>query len=131
MTGSGGETTLYDTTGVATGPLVADFREQGIIILFGEEAPEELWDLAVRHRPRTAAAGPVAGDVVEIDGTRLPVLAVGSVVEENLLQLGHLDLKADGRREPAMPGDLCGPAPALPRPREGSVIRLVRPEPAS
>ncbi len=32
---------------------------------------------------------------------------MGPVVRDNLLNLGHLDLKADGRTEPKLPGDVC------------------------
>jgi PTS system glucitol/sorbitol-specific IIA component len=118
----------YDTVVVAVGEMVEEFRGQGVMILFGEQAPEELWEFSVRHRPGTAAGGPAPGDVVEVDGVRLPVLAVGDVVEDNLLNLGHLDLKADGRTSPTLPGDVCVPAAELPAPRPGSVIRVLRPQ---
>ena len=41
--------------------------------------------------------------------TELEVLAVGHVVRDNLLNLGHIDLKSDGRTEPKLPGDVCVP----------------------
>ncbi len=124
----GGDEVRYGTTVVAVGEMVEEFRGHGVMILFGEQAPEELWEFSVRHRPATAVGGPAPGDVVEVDGVRLPVLAVGDVVEDNLLRLGHLDLKADGRTSPALPGDVCVPATELPAPAAGSVIRILRPE---
>lgn len=120
-------TVLYETTVVAVGPMVDDFRNQGIVILFDERAPEELRDFAVIHRPTVTVAGPRPGDLVVIGEVTLPVLAVGAVVADNLLSLGHLDLKADGASVAALPGDVCVPETEIPLPTEGTVLRLVRP----
>lgn len=130
MTGGAGEPdgrTVYSTTVTAVGEMVDDFRRQGVVILFGEQAPEELWEFSVRHRPDVTAAGPRPGDVLDLHGVHLPVLAVGAVVEDNLLNLGHLDIKADGRSEAALPGDVCVPEGELPPLTDGAVIRILRP----
>ncbi len=123
----GDATVLYDTTVSSVGPMVDDFRRQGVVILFDERAPEELRDFAVIHSPSVQQSGPRPGDVVLLGDVELPVLAVGGVVEDNLLSLGHLDLKADGRHEAALPGDVCVPAVDLPLPQDGMRFRLVRP----
>ncbi len=126
-----GERTVYATTITAVGPMVTEFVAAGVLVLFGEQAPSELHEFSVLHRVDPAAQpdgdGPRAGDVVRLGGVELPVLAVGSVVAANLLNLGHLDLKADGRTEPAMPGDLCVPTGSLPVVEVGQTITIVRP----
>ncbi|HET8616663.1 MAG TPA: PTS glucitol/sorbitol transporter subunit IIA [Actinomycetales bacterium] len=124
--GAAGDQLRYATEVVAVGDLVPQFLEQGVLVLFGEQAPEELHEFSVLHRPGSALSGPEPGDVLVIGTTELPVLAVGDVVAENLLQLGHLDIKADGRDEAAMPGDLCVPQVALPRVAPGDQIRILR-----
>lgn len=118
---------LYDTVVTAVGPMVDDFRRQGVVILFDERAPEELRDFAVIHAPTISLAGPTPGDVIVLGDVELPVLAVGSVVSDNLLALGHLDLKADGASKAALPGDVCVPQGELPLPVTGMRIRLLRP----
>jgi glucitol/sorbitol PTS system EIIA component len=118
---------LYTTEVVAVGALVEEFVQAGVLVLFGEQAPAELHEFSVLHRPTLADAGPAVGDVIVIGGTELPVLAVGDVVAGNLLELGHLDLKADGRTEPAMPGDVCVPEGTLPEIAVGQTIRITRP----
>ena len=123
-------TEIYATEVVAVGGTAAELARGGVVILFGEQAPVELHDISVLHRPSTALAGPAPGDRVVLGSTVLPVLAVGDVVADNLLALGHLDLKADGRSTPAMPGDVCVPAGALPEVKVGQTIRLLRPAPA-
>lgn len=122
-------TELYTTDVVAVGSLVADFAQSGVLVLFGEQVPEELHEFSVLHRPTVQVAGPAVGDVVVVGDVRLPVLAVGDVVAANLLQLGHLDLKADGHEVPTMPGDVCVPVGSLPAVQVGQTIRILRPTP--
>lgn len=122
-----GTLVVYATEVVAVGALVAEFVTAGVLVLFGEQAPEELHDFSVLHRPTTALHGPAVGDVVVIGDIEIPVLAVGDVVADNLLNLGHLDLKADGKDTPTMPGDVCVPEGTLPEVTVGQQIRILRP----
>lgn len=116
----------YRTSITAVGPLVPDFRDQGLIIFFAEGAPEELHEFAVLHAPHVIERGLQAGDVIAIDDWAAEILAVGDVAEDNLVNLGHLDLKANGEDTPALPGDVnvaVGPLPDL---RAGSVMEIRR-----
>jgi len=122
------ERVVYSSTFTAVGEQVAAFVEgHGILVLFGSDAPAELHDFAALHDVHIATSGPRAGDIVEIDGRRIPVLAAGAVVEANLLNLGHVDLKANGALEPDMPGDVCVPPDSLQVPRPGTTFRILRP----
>ena len=57
--------------------------------------------------------------------------AVGDVVRDNLLRLGHFCLKSDGSTTAPLPGDVCVEARSLPELHVGSVMRIVaRPRPA-
>lgn len=124
---SAGATTVYDTTVTAVGSQVPTFLEHGILIFFGDQAPAELHDISVLHRVDVADDGPRPGDLVHLGAESLEVLAVGDVVRDNLLNLGHLDLKADGLTEAKLPGDVCvrkGPIPLL---ATGDAFRIIRP----
>ena len=124
---STGVTTVYDTTVTAVGSQVPAFIEHGILIFFGEQAPAELHDISVLHRVDVANDGPRPGDLVHLGEESLEVLAVGDVVRDNLLNLGHLDIKADGLTEAKLPGDVCvrkGPIPLL---ATGDAFRITRP----
>lgn len=96
---------VYSTTVTAVGELVSDFRNQGILVFFGEGAPEELHDFSVLHKVEISHRAPIVGDLIRINNEEFNVLAVGSVVSDNLLNLGHLDLKANGLNEAELPGD--------------------------
>lgn len=118
---------IYVTEVTAVGAVVAEFVQAGVLVLFGEQAPQELHDFSVLHRPTVELEGPAVGDLVILGDTTIPVLAVGDVVAENLLQLGHLDLKADGLSTPTMPGDVCVPTGSALEVVVGQTIRIVRP----
>jgi PTS system glucitol/sorbitol-specific IIA component len=118
-------TIRYETEVTQVGPMVHEFWEAGLLILFGEMAPEELHDIVIRHRPTVEAEVPRPGDTLQIDGEAFTVTSVGSVVNENLLRLGHVSLRADGAVQAALPGDLSVEQGVLPLPKPGSVVRFV------
>lgn len=105
-----------DTTVTAIGELADAFLAEGIVVLFGDDAPEELQEVAVVHHATVNAGGVAPGDRVEIGDAVLEVLAVGDVANDNLVNLGHLVLKRNGSTVAALPGDVCcdeGPLPAI------------------
>ncbi len=106
----------YETQVVAVGAQAASFFAEGLVVFFGEDAPEELAEFSVIHRPTVTVAGVAPGDVVTIGEARLTVLAVGPVANENLANLGHLTLKRNGLHDAPLPGDVCcdtGPVPEI------------------
>lgn len=120
---------VYQTTITSIGEQVPAFVNAGILILFSDEAPEELRDISVLHHADIREDGPQAGDMIKIGNLALPVLAVGHVVADNLLNLGHLDLKADDRTEAKLPGDVCVPKGSLAVPEPGQQFMILRPAP--
>jgi len=53
-------------------------------------------------------------------------LAVGDVANENLMNLGHLNLKANGNTQPDLPGDVCIAEVELPEIRIGTSFSITR-----
>ena len=98
--------TRYATTVTAVGEQVAEFVTQGLLIWFAEGAPEELHFFTVLHRPTVTTGGVRPGDLVRIDDTAFRVTAVGEVANDNMVNLGHMDLKANGAAEAPLPGDI-------------------------
>ena len=116
---------VYSSTVTAVGELVPDFAEQGVLVWFGENAPTELHEFSIIHVPEVATRAPQKGDMVKINENVFNVLAVGSVASENLLNLGHLDLKANGLTEPEMPGDVNVEAVSLPTVQVGDRLVVI------
>lgn len=125
---STGSTTVYESTVTAVGNQVPAFLEHGILIFFGDQAPAELHDISVLHDVAVADDGPRPGDTIHLGTTALEIHAVGGVVRDNLLNLGHLDVKADGLTEAKLPGDVCVRKGGLPLLAVGDAFRITRPD---
>jgi glucitol/sorbitol PTS system EIIA component len=114
--------TRYATTVTAVGEQVAEFVTQGLLIWFAEGCPEELHFFTVLHRPTVTTGGVRPGDLVRIDERAFRVTAVGEVANDNMVNLGHMDLKANGAAEAPLPGDICLEELPLPEPRPGTTL---------
>ena len=114
--------TRYATTVTVVGEQVAELVDQGILIWFAEGAPEELHFFTVLHRPTVTTDGVRPGDLVRIDDRAFRVTAVGDVANDNMVNLGHMDLKANGESEPPLPGDICLEKLPLPEPGPGTTL---------
>ena len=126
MTGTG-QGAVYASTVTQVGNQVQAFLDHGILIFFGDNAPSDLHDMSVLHRVQVADDGPRPGDTINLGEASLEILAVGDVVRDNLLNLGHLDLKADGRTEAKLPGDVCVSPGRLPLLSPGEAFSITRP----
>lgn len=112
---------------VSVGPEARAFFGEGIAVLFSDDAPGELREFSIIHRPEVTEGGVRAGDRILMGGEAVVVLAVGDVVNDNLRELGHLVLKRNGKTEAELPGDVCcdeGPIPAV---SPGDTVRIVAP----
>lgn len=117
-------TVRYATTITRVGPMVPEFMGQGMLILFGEGAPEELHEFCALHRPEVSVGGIRAGDELWLDEGRFSILAVGDVADTNLVALGHVSLKMNGCSAAELAGDVCLEQVTLSL-REGSRLRIV------
>lgn len=112
---------------VAIGSGVEEFRVARILVFFGSGAPEELAEFSILHEPSVNLATVAPGDSVRLGAETFDVLAVGDVANQNLANLGHLVLKANGLTEPEMLGDVCVEAKPLPRLNVGDQIEICGP----
>lgn len=97
----------FSATISAIGALVSEFCSAGIMVFFGQNAPDELRSFAILHDGGTLISDVVVGDVFYIGDERFTVLAVGEVANQNLCSLGHFVIKFNGEKTPEMPGDIC------------------------
>lgn len=123
MSGSG-EIKLRSTV-VAIGDSVEEFRAARVLVFFNAGAPEELAEFSVLHEATINLATVASGDSLRLGAETFDVLAVGGVANQNLANLGHLVVKADGRTEPEMLGDVCVEARDLPRLVVGDEIEIL------
>lgn len=97
---------VYNTKVTNIGPLVEGFYPEKMIILFKENAPEELAEYCVMHDVNDLKGEIKTGHILKIDGSEYKITAVGDVVNKNLKNLGHICLKFDGSTKAALEGTL-------------------------
>lgn len=114
----------YQARVTQIGPLVTEFLEAGIIVLFGANAPEELVEFSIIHDGKKLIHPVAPGDSLRIGEETYTVLAVGEVANTNLANLGHLILKFNGLTEAELPGDICIEAKPLPPLEIGTEITI-------
>ncbi len=115
----------YELEVTRLGELVSEFLDSGIIVFFGEQAPEELTDFAIIHNGVELKEQIVPGDRIYVANAAYNVLAVGDVANQNLANLGHLVMKFNGKTEPELPGDVCVEERPLPEITVGTTIKIV------
>lgn len=97
----------YCSTITGWGPDALGFLEDeecNFLILFNENAPEELAEIAVLHTEAELHTDPAPGDTMIICGKVYDVTAVGDEAKETLRALGHCTLSFKGGAEPERPG---------------------------
>lgn len=117
---------IYRTTVTKLGDSATDFLAENMIILFKEDAPEELAEFCVLHEENNLTGHVQVGDTLTIGDHSFQITAVGSAVDKNLEALGHITIKADGAKEPELPGTLSVEEKELPTIIIGNVITITR-----
>jgi PTS system glucitol/sorbitol-specific IIA component len=115
---------IYELSVTGVGPLIDEFTEAGVWVFFRDGAPEELAEFALLHRGDAPREPIAAGQVIEIDGQRYTITAVGDLANANIRNLGHLVLKVNGATVPELPGEVCIEARPLPQPFIGTSLRV-------
>lgn len=100
----------YDVTVTGLGSMALEFLAPGMemqfVILFNDDAPADLADLAILHTAGELTADPVPGDTMKIGSKTYKITAVGDEAVHTLKTLGHCTLAFKGDTEPYRPGCL-------------------------
>ncbi|MCG8346889.1 MAG: PTS glucitol/sorbitol transporter subunit IIA [Chloroflexales bacterium] len=115
---------IYDLEVTTIGSLVGEFTAAGIWVFFHERAPSEIAEFAILHRAEPPQRPIIPSQILEVGDEQYVIQAVGDVANNNVRELGHLVLKANGLTEPELPGDVCIEARPLPEPTVGTRIRI-------
>jgi glucitol/sorbitol PTS system EIIA component len=116
---------IYHTWVTQLGNMVAAFTEEKLIILFQDNAPEELADYCILHRGNYVADIIQANDVLVISGQDYKIVGVGDDVQTNLQNLGHITLRFDGSKE-GQGGSVYLEDVAVPTVQAGDVLWIYR-----
>lgn len=118
---------IFESVVTGIGEAATEFFQAGMIVLFGNESPPELQEIAVIHGPARCDGVVRPGHLLCMAGRSYRITAVGSVAQQNLEELGHAVIKFNGREQPELPGDLCVEALEAPVLRLGDRISIELP----
>ncbi|WP_019555320.1 PTS glucitol/sorbitol transporter subunit IIA [Propionispira raffinosivorans] len=90
---------IYKTKVVKLGSLVESFKSEKMMILFNENAPEELVDYCVLHDGNQLQGLVKIGDIFQINQRKYKIVFVGNQVQKNLQDLGHITLRFNNNQE--------------------------------
>lgn len=116
---------IYKTNITNVGSDAEMFVAEEMIILFGENTPDDLKDYVYNIVVTPLNGEILPGQNLLIDGEAFEITAVGNVVEQNLGQLGHITLKFDGAEQAELPGTLYLEAKPVPILQENSTLEII------
>ena len=97
----------YSTTIIGWGDEALSFLEDEdcrFVIIFNDNAPAELAEIAILHTTETLHADPAPGATLTFCGKSYRVTAVGTEALHTLRELGHCTLSFKGGDTPERPG---------------------------
>ena len=116
-------TEIYRTQVTETGPLATAFLDEGMLITFGADAPDELREFCFIVTASHSVAPIEVGQTLWIDQQAFAITAVGDIAQRNLDSLGHVTIKLDAADEAGLAGAIhVAPAAVQPALRVGSTL---------
>lgn len=89
----------YSTTVQELGEQVNAFKGAGMLIMFNENAPQELREYCILHRGNKLEDTVQPGDILNLGDTSYKVVFVGNQVQKNLKDLGHITLRFNANKD--------------------------------
>lgn len=119
--------TIFKTKVTKLGALVEAFIDEKMLILFKDNAPEELADYCILHSGNDLADTVKQGDLLVLSGQEYKIVFVGGEVQKNLRDLGHITLRFNGNEEgESLEGSLYLENKSIAAVRPGDEILIIR-----
>ncbi len=117
--------TIYENRVKAMGASVEEFKDNGMFIIFGDNAPEELRDYcySVDVVPINGTIAP--GQTLKVGSEAYKITAVGEEAPVTLAGLGHCTINFSGQTEVELPGTIYVENKPMPEVRIGTTIQII------
>lgn len=108
------------------GEMVPEFKEAGLLILFGPEATNELKPICVMHEFETEPSLEVLKENtrIEMGNKTYRIKKVGDAANQNFHELGHISIYFNEGSEDLLPGAVLAEPNVFPGIRKGDQIRF-------
>ena len=98
---------IFEAKVIQVGPEAQNMiQDANMLILFGEEAPEDLAEYCFKIDNKDLLGSIQKGGKLVVNSEEYLITAVGNVVEKNLTGLGHITISFDASEEGSLPGTL-------------------------
>ncbi|WP_339234399.1 PTS glucitol/sorbitol transporter subunit IIA [Oceanobacillus sp. FSL W7-1281] len=97
---------MYQTAIKSIGKDAKAFEAEKMMVLFGDNAPNELADFCYVIDLVPVDEDIAVGDTLKLDNVSYQITSVGDAVRKNLNDLGHITLKFDGSTTAGQSGSL-------------------------
>ncbi|GIM30706.1 PTS sorbose transporter subunit IIB [Clostridium polyendosporum] len=118
--------TIYRTVITSVGDLAEGFLEHDMFITFKDNAPQELVDYCFMHQENNLLDYIQVNDILQIDRQQYLITGVGSLVNDNLRNLGHITYKFSGETDASIAGTLYLEKKEIIPLNEGTIIEVIR-----
>jgi PTS system glucitol/sorbitol-specific IIA component len=114
----------YKTTVTKLGETYGEIFDQGMVVVFNENAPEELAELSALHTPAKLPGDVKPGDEVVLGNKRYAVSAVGSEANYTLGKMGHCTFVFTGANKAELDGHIVLKGEGMPVLKPGSPFEI-------
>ncbi|PAB60220.1 PTS glucitol/sorbitol transporter subunit IIA [Anaeromicrobium sediminis] len=96
---------IYETTVTGVGEKAMEFLDQGMFIIFRDDAPEDLKEFAIIHKENNLLREIEKNNTLKMGNKEFKIRCVGSSVNKNMKELGHITFRFDEEEE-CLPGSI-------------------------
>lgn len=114
----------YKSKITTIGEMALDFLNQGMLIIFNNNAPAELAEISVLHTIEEVDEDICVGDIIIISSKQYQVTAVGNEANKTFKRLGHCTLKFSGSPKATLPGHIELKGEGIPDINVGDYIEI-------
>ena len=114
----------YQSTITGVGPVAQEFLAERLLVVFNENAPPALGEIAYLHTIHPVEADMQVGDIILFGESRYPITAVGDEANDTFRRMGHCTFNFKGRGEAELPGQVELLCRELPRPLAGMTFAI-------
>lgn len=118
--------TIFETRVNGYGENAAAFKEENMVVLFGNNAPADLADFCYIINVNPINGEIEVGDILSLDNTEYAITAVGNVVKMNLTNLGHITINFNGEIEAEVSGTLYVEKKEIVDLKKGSIVKIIK-----
>lgn len=117
--------TIYENEVKGLGPCVDEFKDMSLLVIFGENAPEEIKDYCYSVSVNPIDGTIEAGQTLKFDDQEYKITAVGTEAPVTLKGLGHCSISFTGATTAEMPGTIYVESKPMPTIAIGTKIQIV------